>query len=68
MNASKTEFTNFGSRQQLNMCTTNDILVCGDSIKLKNCIRYLVVFLDDTLYLTFKTISNENAKLQCLAI
>ena len=49
MNASKTEFTLFGSRQQLNKGTANKILVCGDSFKLQNCFRYLGVFLGDTL-------------------
>ena len=49
MNASKTEFILFGGRKQLNKCTTNEILVCGDSIKLQNCIIYLGVFLGDTL-------------------
>ena len=49
MNASKTEFSLFGSRQQLNKCTTNEILFRGDSIKLQNYIRYLSVFLDDSL-------------------
>ena len=49
MNASKTEFILFGSRKQLNKCITNKILICGDSIKLQNCIKYLGVFLDDTL-------------------
>ena len=49
MNASKTEITLFGSRQQLNKCTTIKIQVCGDSIKLQNCNRYLGVFHDDTL-------------------
>ena len=46
MNASKTEFLLFGSRQQLNKCL---ILVCDDSIRLQNCIRYLGAFLDDNL-------------------
>ena len=39
----------FGSRQQLDNCSTNEILVCGDNIELQNCIRYLGAFLDDTL-------------------
>ena len=36
INASKTEFILIGSRQQLNKGTTNEILVCGGSIKLQN--------------------------------
>ena len=46
---SKTEFILFGSRQQLNKCSTKEILVCDDSIELQNCIWYLGAFLDDNL-------------------
>ena len=49
MNASKTEFILFGSRQQLNKCSTTEILVCDDSIEIPNCIRYLGALLDDNL-------------------
>ena len=49
MNTSKTESIMFGSRQQLDKCSTNEILVCDDNIELQHCIRYLIVFLDDTL-------------------
>ena len=31
------------------MCSTTEILVCDDSIKIQNCIRYLGAFLDDNL-------------------
>ena len=48
-NASKIELIVFGSRQQLDKCTTNKILFCGDSIKLQYCIKSLGVFLDNTL-------------------
>ena len=49
MNASKTEFILSGSRQQLNKCSTTEILVCDDSIEIQNCIRYLGALLDDNL-------------------
>ena len=35
MNTSKTEFIMFGSRQQLDKCSTHEILVCGDNIELQ---------------------------------
>ena len=52
MNTSKTEFIMFGSRQQLDKCSTNEILVCDDNIELQHCIRYvyLGVFLEDIQY------------------
>ena len=50
MNTSKTEFIMFGSRQQLDKCPTNEILVCDGNIELQHCIRYPGVFLDDTLH------------------
>ena len=61
MNASRTEFIIYGSRQQLNKYTANDILVCGESIKLQNYIGYLVVFLDDSLDF------NDHIKRKCQA-
>ena len=59
MNASKTEFIVFGSRPQLNKCTTEEITVCGDKIKSQSSIRYLGAFLDETL--NFK----EHVKRKC---
>ena len=59
MNTSKTEFIMFGSRPQLNKCSTKVITICGDQIKLQPCIRYLGAFLDDTL--NFK----EHVKRKC---
>ena len=61
INSSKTEFILFVSRQQLNKRITNAILVCGDNIKLQNCIRYLGLFLDDTL--DFKEHTYKSTKL-----
>ena len=49
INALKTEFILFGNRQQLNKCSTIEILDCDDSIEIQNCIRYLGAFLDDNL-------------------
>lgn len=49
MNNSKTEFILFGSRSQLGKCNTNEIIICDEVIKSKNCIRYLGAFLDETL-------------------
>ena len=49
MNNSKTEFILFGSRGQLNKCQTKKINICGDFVNLQKCIRYLGVFLDETL-------------------
>ncbi|CAG2233232.1 unnamed protein product [Mytilus edulis] len=49
MNNAKTEFILFGSRQQLSKCQTKEIIICGDVIKSKTCIRYLGAFLDETL-------------------
>ena len=59
MNASKTEFILFGSRQQLNKCITKDIVVCGDKIDVQKHIKYLGAFLDSTL--NFK----EHVKRKC---
>ena len=59
MNTTKTEFIMFGSRQQLEKCTTDHINIAGDSVKREGCIRYLVAFLDETL--TFK----EHVKRKC---
>ncbi|VDI82656.1 Hypothetical predicted protein [Mytilus galloprovincialis] len=49
MNNAKTEFILFGSRHQLSKCQTKEIIICGDVIKSKTCIRYLGAFLDETL-------------------
>jgi hypothetical protein len=49
MNTSKTEFIMFGSRQQLNKCSTKEINIAGDSVKSVACVRYLGAFLDETL-------------------
>ena len=49
MNTSKTEFIIFGSRKQLDRCSTKLININGDEIKLEHCIRYLGAFLDETL-------------------
>ena len=39
----------FGSPQQLDECSTNEILVCDNNIELQHCIGYLGVLQDDTL-------------------
>ena len=59
MNASKTEFIMFGSRPQLNKCQSKEIDIAGDTVKTKQCIRYLGAYLDETL--NFK----EHIKIKC---
>ena len=49
MNSSKTEFILFGSRGQLQKCTTNSINVNGVEVKQGSCIRYLGTLLDAQL-------------------
>ena len=49
MNPSKTEFINFGSRQQLAKCTHDTISVSGDLILRSDIIRYLGVWMDKEL-------------------
>ena len=49
MNPSKTEFINFGSRQQLAKCTHNTINIAGDLILRSDIIRYLGVWMDKEL-------------------
>ena len=49
MNSSKTEFILFGSRGQLQKCTTNSINVNGAEVKQGSCIRYLGALLDAQL-------------------
>ena len=49
MNSSKTEFILFGSRGQLQKCTTNSINVNGVEVKRGGCIRYLGALLDAQL-------------------
>ena len=49
MNSSKTEFILFGSRGQLQKCTTNSINVNGVEVKQSCCIKYLGALLDAQL-------------------
>ena len=51
MNGEKTEFILYGSRQQLKKCVTNNINVPGEVVDKTDCIKYLGVWLDDTLSL-----------------
>ena len=51
MNGEKTEFILYGSRQQLKKSVTNNINVTGEVVDRTNCIKYLGVWLDDTLSL-----------------
>jgi hypothetical protein len=59
MNSTKTEFIEFGSRQQIDKCDANDINICGKIIEKQHCIRYLGAFLDESL--SFK----EHIKRKC---
>ena len=49
MNSAKTEFILFGSRGQLQKCTTDSINVDGVEIRQDGCIRYLGALLDGQL-------------------
>ncbi|KAK3087887.1 hypothetical protein FSP39_012065 [Pinctada imbricata] len=49
MNTAKTEFIMFGSKKQLDKCTSKSFNINGDEIQSENCIRYLGAFLDDKL-------------------
>ena len=40
MNPDKTEFIYFGSKAQLSKSRINTVDVCGDKIKISNCVRY----------------------------
>ena len=51
MNGEKTEFILYGSRQQPKKCVTNNINVTGEVVDKTDCIKYLGVWLDDTLSL-----------------
>ena len=51
MNTSKTEFIMFGSKAQLNKCSTNEIDIAGDKVQSVSVIRYLGAYLDETLKL-----------------
>ena len=51
MNTSKTEFIMFGSRQQLNKCSTKEINIIDDRIQSARYVRYLGAYLDETLNL-----------------
>ena len=51
MNASKTEFILFGSRQQLEKCMTNQIEVDGEYVTQTDHIKYLGAYLDNNLNL-----------------
>ena len=61
MNSSKTEFIMFGSRQQLDKCSTSSINIAMDTIEKQKYIRYLGAFLDESL--NFK----EHIKRKCRA-
>ena len=51
MNDGKTEFIMFGSQHMLQLCTTNSIQVNGCDIAKSEVIRYLRVWLDQSLQL-----------------
>ena len=51
MNGEKTEFVIYVSRQQLKKCVTDNINVTGEVVDKTDCIKYLGVWLDDTLSL-----------------
>ena len=49
MNTTKTEFIIFGSKSQLNKCTTNKVNIVSDEVESVSVIRYLGAYLDQTL-------------------
>ena len=51
MKGEKTEFILYGLRQQLKKSVTNNINVTGEVVDRTYCIKYLGVWLDDTLSL-----------------
>ena len=59
MNASKTEFIMFGSKEQLMKCNTSNITVSGDIVSRSNKIKYLGVTIDEAL--NFK----DHIKMKC---
>ena len=63
MNASKTEFILFGSRQQLEKCMTKQLEVDGEYITQTDHIKYLGAYLDNNLNLNSILITN--VKLLC---
>ena len=53
MNAAKTEFMFFGSKQQVEKCSTDSICVCGSQVSRSPLMRYLGVCFDT--HLDFKS-------------
>ena len=53
MNGVKIEFILYGLRQQLKKSLTNNINVTGEVVDRTHCIKYLGVWLDDTLSLKY---------------
>ena len=53
MNTAKTEFIMFGSKKQLQKCTTKTLKVNNDMVDVSNTIKYLGAWLDQ--HLSFKT-------------
>ena len=51
MNASKTEFILFGSKQQIKKCLTTSMLVNDERIDKTSLVKYLGVFLDENVTL-----------------
>ena len=49
MNYAKTEFILFGSRQQLQKCTTKSLSANGEEISHSNCSKYLGTWMDQVL-------------------
>lgn len=57
MNSSKTEFIMIGSKQQLSKCVTAELNVNGDMVQQSNVVKYLGVYIDQTLSLKQHIIS-----------
>ena len=49
MNPNKTEFILFGSRQQINKCKTEHLIVCDSKVQRQVKIKYLGAILDENL-------------------
>ena len=64
MNDSKTEFIQFGSKQELKKCETESLAVSDYTIKKRDTIKYIGIYLDENL--SFKSTSITSVELAWL--
>ena len=60
MNTTKTEFIMFGSKKQLQKCTTETLKINDNMVPVSNTIKYIGAWLDQ--HLSFKTHIKKNVK------